>query len=58
MQPAQTVPAQEHDGQVDARLRAEDFDSVAIRRLISEVRDDEPVLVGPRYDRTHNRHNR
>jgi hypothetical protein len=35
-----------------------DFDSVAIQRLISEVRSDEPSLVGPRYDRTYNRHNR
>jgi len=58
MNPAQTVPVQEHESQADTRLRAEDFDSVAIRRLISEVREDEPVLVGPRYDRTYNRHNR
>ena len=58
MHPAETVTTQEHEGQVETPLRAADFDSVAIQRLISEVREDEPVLVGPRYDRTYNRHNR
>lgn len=48
----------ERSSQSKAMLRVEDFESVAIQRLISEVRSDEPVLAGPRYDRTHNRHNR
>lgn len=48
----------ERSNQSEATLRVEDFDSVAIQRLISEVRSDEPVLAGPQYDRTHNRHNR
>jgi hypothetical protein len=52
------VVVDEKDSQTETQLRVTDFDSAAIRRLISEVRDDEPLLVGPRYDRTHNRHNR
>jgi hypothetical protein len=48
----------ERPNQSEAELRVADFDSAAIQRLVSEVRSNEPVLVGSRYDRTHNRHNR
>lgn len=34
------------------------LDSVALQRLIDEVRTGEPAMVGGKYDRTHNRHNR
>jgi hypothetical protein len=34
-----------------------DVDSVALQRLIEEVRTSEPVATGG-YDRTYNRHNR
>jgi len=34
-----------------------EIDSVALRRLIEEVRTGEPVVSGS-YNRTHNRHNR
>jgi hypothetical protein len=44
--------------QSETELHVAEFDSVAIQRLIGEVRCDEPVLSGPRYDRTYNRHNR
>ena len=33
------------------------IDSVALQRLIDEVRTGEPVMAG-HYNRTHNRHNR
>ena len=44
--------------QRDDELRIADSDSAAIRRLIDEIRSDEPALVGGHYDRVHNRHNR
>ena len=34
-----------------------EIDSVALQRLIEEVRTSEPVAIG-NYNRTHNRHNR
>lgn len=44
--------------QGEVEMRVADFDSIAIQRLVSEIRSEEPALVGPRYDRTYNRHNR
>ncbi|WP_443044835.1 YhhA family cyclophane-containing RiPP [Streptomyces sp. NBC_00343] len=38
-------------------LPSPEIDSVALRRLIEEVRTSEPV-VSSSYNRTHNRHNR
>ena len=32
--------------------------SVALRRLVEEVRNDSPRSDGGHYDRVHNRHNR
>lgn len=34
-----------------------EMESVALKRLIEEVRTSEPVMTG-NYNRTHNRHNR
>jgi hypothetical protein len=34
-----------------------EIDSVALQRLIEEVRTGEPLVTGA-YNRTHNRHNR
>ncbi|MFI1097347.1 YhhA family cyclophane-containing RiPP [Streptomyces sp. NPDC020917] len=34
-----------------------EIESVALRRLIEEVRTSEPIMSG-NYNRTHNRHNR
>lgn len=34
-----------------------EIDSVALKRLIEEVRTSEPVMAG-KYNRTYNRHNR
>lgn len=34
------------------------IDSVALRRLVGEVRNDSTMQGGGNYDRVHNRHNR
>lgn len=34
------------------------IDSVALRKLVEEVRNDSPRAGGGHYDRVHNRHNR
>lgn len=55
MEPAQQVADLEQDA-----TKSEDVlvDSVAIQRLIAEVRTDEEVVVARHYNRTYNRHNR
>lgn len=60
MKPLQVEPreAEGPETAVQPVSDVSDFDSVAIRRLIDEVRGDEPALVGGRYDRTYHRHNR
>lgn len=35
-----------------------DVDSVAVQRLIEEVRSNDSVAVSANYNRTYNRHNR
>lgn len=40
-----------------AVIDVEDIDSVALRRIIEEVRTDGPPRIGG-YDRIYNRHNR
>jgi hypothetical protein len=42
----------------EAEIKVSELDSVAIQRLIAEVRSEEPVLAGGQYNRTYNRHNR
>jgi hypothetical protein len=42
----------------ETEIKASELDSVVIQRLIAEVRSEEPVLAGGRYNRTYNRHNR
>jgi hypothetical protein len=42
----------------ETEIKASELDSVAVQRLIAEVRSEKPVLAGGRYNRTHNRHNR
>ncbi len=37
--------------------RSLDIDSIAIRRMIEEVRSGDPIVTET-YNRTHNRHNR
>ena len=34
------------------------IDSVAVRRMIEEIRSGDPTATAVNYDRTHNRHNR
>lgn len=34
------------------------IDSVAVQRMIEEIRSGDPVATASNYDRTHNRHNR
>lgn len=34
------------------------FDSIVMQRLVDEVRSGQPTMVGGKYDRVHNRHNR
>jgi hypothetical protein len=35
-----------------------EMDSVAIRRMIEEIRSGDPVASAANYNRTHNKHNR
>jgi hypothetical protein len=53
----QVVVASDTDGVTEAPLEV-DLESVALQRLISEVRSGAPVVAGHHYDRVHNRHNR
>jgi Zn-finger nucleic acid-binding protein len=45
--------------EVDAAppISSPEIDSVALQRLIAEVRNDEPIMAS-KYNRMHNRHNR
>ena len=38
--------------------RSLEIDSVAIKRMIEEVRSNDPVATAGHYNRTHNKHNR
>jgi len=56
---ATTQPHEQPDlERPETEIKASDLDSIAVQRLIAEVRSEEPVLAGRRYNRTHNRHNR
>ena len=52
---AEVPPQSEFNGFFDVDVKK--LSSVALARLVEEVRHDDPV-VGNAYDRTHNRHNR
>lgn len=51
VEPADAVTASALD------VPSPEIDSVALQRLIEEVRTSEPLVTGA-YNRTHNRHNR
>jgi hypothetical protein len=49
------LPVADVDESTDLSLNV---DSVAIQRLIEEVRSSDSVATSANYNRTHNRHNR
>ena len=42
----------------DPLERSLEIDSIAIRRMVEEVRSNDPIAAAAAYNRTHNRHNR